>query len=159
MSKQTQQRSRTLWLVLGLYVVCFIIFAGFDLYAEHTTQGLFTTHRTPFMHHWGNVVDPKPNQTINQELAARLRVPISNLPSNWFDDRQPTLRYVSEQSIRMPSAQEILVGHLRDGRVLLVLGQYRGEWVTFRPLLGVLLEPDDPLLSLQSGLVLEVPVP
>ena len=156
---RASHRSRIMWLILGVYVVGFVLYAGFDLYAEHTTQGLFNVHRTPFMHALGNVVDPKPNQTINHEISARLKVSASNLPSDWFEDTQRETRIVRERSIRMPNTNEILLGELKEGGELLVLGQYRGEWVTFRPFLGVIIESVDPLLSLDTGLILETPAP
>lgn len=159
MNNQSQNRLRIIWLILGLYIVIFVSFAAFDLYAEHTTQGLFNTHRTPFMHTYGNVVDPKPKQTMKQEVSARLQVPISTLPIDLFGKTQLAAGYVREAAIRMPRTDEILLGKVRDGGSLLVLGQYRGEWVTFRPLLGVVIEPINPMSSLNAGLIMKVPAP
>ena len=156
---KTQRRLLLFWLLLGVYVVSFMTFAAFDLYAEHTTQGLFNTHRTPFLHKYGNVIDPKPMQRLNQEVGARLKVEPSTLPPDWFTETAMDSTYIKSHSIRLPGHNEILLGRSRDGRLLLVLGEYLGEWVTFRPSLGVIIEPVNPLIDIQAGLILGVPTP
>jgi hypothetical protein len=159
MNQATSLKLFYFWLALGLYILSFIAFVSYDLYAEHTTQGLFNTHRTPFLHAYGNVIDPKPKQSLNDEISYRVHVESSALPLDWFSELNTHSAFSVSHVIRHPTHDELLVGRTQDNNTLLVLGEYRGEWVTFRPSVGVLLEPNDPLIGMTSGIILRVNTP
>ena len=150
---------RYLWIILAVYVVGFIVFVAKDLYADQVTQGLYNVHRTPFLHPHGNVVDPKPDQTLNQEIGFRLKLAPSNLPSDWFSEMSNQPGYIVERQIRQPMRNEILVGRTHGNETVVVLSKYRGEWVTFRPSIGVLLEPSDPLIKMNAAVIVKVTSP
>ena len=67
--------------------------------------------------------------------------------------------YIVERAIRLPTQNELLVGRTTDDKTVVVLGEYHGEWVTFRPTIGVLLESRDPLNELNAGVVVQVTSP
>ena len=148
---------RILWPLMCGYSLFFIWFAWQDLYSEHTTQGLFEKHYSPYTHELGYVIDPKPNTTISTELQRRLKVDVLPEIKTVEDAAAQLSRFVKQKQIRPPNSEEILLGS--NGQdLLLVVNTYLGQVVTYRPSIGIVLE-DGPLESIvTSGLMLKVPI-
>ena len=150
-------QTKRLWLCLLVYVLVFVIYAAKDLYSEQPTVGLFNTHLPPSNSVYGNVLDPKPKRQIEDELKSRMPTSSPVLIDRLFKGKT-VIRHPSvvEYSVRPPKSKELLLGQQTNGEFILVIGEYLGEWVTFRPGLGVILEPNNPLDGLKSGIVLRV---
>ncbi|MGB0647149.1 MAG: hypothetical protein ACPGQS_08230 [Bradymonadia bacterium] len=148
-------QTRYLWISLTLYVVAFIIYAAIDLYRDQPTVGLFNTHLPPTNSVYGNVLDPKPNLRIEDELRARVP-PNPPIQMDRVFDRVSMRAHpnVIEHSVRLPKSKELLLGKQTNGELMLIIGEYLGEWVTFRSGVGVILEPNNPLVDVELGVIL-----
>ena len=129
-----------IWIVLGAYLVCFIFFAWQDLYDKQITKGLYATHYSPYESNLGYVIDPKPETKLAQELMRRLSFDSPPNVSSWNAALESLVNQVAERSLRAPKSDEVLVAQAHDGHLFLVLNRYQGQWVTFRPNIGVVLE-------------------
>ena len=129
-----------IWIVLGCYLVFFMFFAWQDLYDKQTTKGLYATHYSPYESTLGYVIDPKPDTKVAQELTRRLSLESAPNVSNWNAALESLVNQIVERTLRAPKNEEILVAQAHDGHLFLVLNRYQGQWVTFRPNIGIILE-------------------
>ena len=138
-----------MWLVLLIYVLFFLVYAYWDLYRDYTVNGLFSIHRAPFQTEFGYVFDPQPHRTLREELARRLNCKTDKLPEDLWSGPIPSSTQTPEKSLFLASKDSpITIVQGGDENPILIIGKYRGEWITFRPRLGLLLETEDPRLRL-----------
>ena len=145
-----------LWLVMACYIMGFGYFAWIDLYAPQSTKGLYRTHHSPFDSSYGFVVDPRPNQPMHRELIAR--APSSRVVNS---DAWPMLEnaisgLIEDRTFREISADEMILAKDPDQKPILLIKKYRGEWVVFRPNIGIILSPEGIESTLSDPLVLRV---
>lgn len=131
---------RVLWLSLAIYLIFFVSYAWRDLYAPQTTIGLYSTHHSPYKHALGYVIDPKPTASLADEMSRRLHTNQIPQLSSWQDASRTLGHRVIEKRVRPPAKDEILLAQDHEGTLLLILNEYLGQWVTFRPKIGILLE-------------------
>lgn len=144
-----------LWVCLTLYVLGFVTYAGVDLYGDQPTVGLFNTHFPPINSVYGHVLDPKPSQQIEDELRVRVPPkPAIQIDQVFDGGAMRDHPSVIEHRVRLPKTKELLLGKQTNGELVLIIGEYLGEWVTFRSGLGVVLEPNNPLNDVKMGVVL-----
>ncbi len=148
--------TRLFWLALTIYLVVFLGFAWQDLYAPQVTVGLYSEHHSPYEHAFGYVIDPKPNRSLAAELKSRLRQPTLPKVTDYDSIKNNLEAFVVDAEIRPPKVGEILVGQGPAGEEVLVFNEYLGQWVTFRPGIGILLETKQLTSMMKVGLILKV---
>ena len=141
--------NRILWILMLMYILGFGIFAWQDLYSAQRIEGLYRTHHSPYALESGQVVDPKPQQTLHHEIEARTGLRIAASADTWLELKTAVDKIVVGKQARTLRFGELILARDAQDRLLLVVNKYRGNWIIFRPNIGVILsyESTDSLLK------------
>jgi hypothetical protein len=144
-----------LWCAIGLYLVWFGSFAWHDLYASETIEGLYRTHHSPYQSAVGLVVDPQPNQSLREELAQRTGVTLKGDSDDWSTLSEMVKGQVVDTQLRPLARNELILARDAQSRPLLVVNNYRDNWVIFRANVGIILSTESTNALLRDVLVLK----
>ena len=144
-----------LWSVMGIYFVWFCYFAWGDLYASETIEGLYRTHHSPYQSAVGLVVDPQPNQSLRDELAQRMGITVQGTSDDWANLSKMVKSRVVDTQLRPLARNELILARDKRSRPLLVVNNYRDNWVIFRAKIGIILSTESADTLLHDVLVLK----
>ena len=144
-----------LWCLMGVYVIWFGCFAWHDLYAAESIDGLYRTHHSPYKTAVGLVIDPRPNQSLQKELAERTGLTLDSVSNDWSALSESVQALVVDTKVRPLAKNELMLARDAQLRPLLAVNHYRGNWVIFRGNVGVILSTESRDALLKDVLILK----